>query len=121
MGKKCGEHQVLPSQFFYLTVPKISLGLEYFSVSHVLVTEKTYTSEGYVTIFCRDLFCHTLPKNFEGDSSVLCLGEIPVTKKIVDKRGGYQDFQLKIFCITVPKILVEESFVVSLNSGVKKF
>ena len=52
---------------------------------------------------------------------MLCFREVLAAEKIVDKRGGYQDYQPENFCITVPKILVWKSFVVSQNSGVKKY
>ena len=52
---------------------------------------------------------------------MLCFRQVLVAKKFVDKRGGYQDYQPEKFCITAPKILVGESFVVSQNSGVKKY
>ena len=43
-----------------------------------------------------------------------------VSRNFKDKRG-YKDFLPNFFCLTVPKKFVEESFTVSLNSGVEKF
>ena len=45
---------------------------------------------------------------------MLCFRTFPVTKKIMDKRGGrvwrYQDFPLKIFRLRVPELFVGEIF-----------
>ena len=54
MDKK-GEYQDFPSKLFCLTVPK-NFVAEPFSVSLISGTEKSYASEGYVTIFRRKFF-----------------------------------------------------------------
>ena len=44
---------------------------------------------------------------------MLCFRTFPVTKKIMDKRGGvwrYQDFPSKVFRLRVPELLVGEIF-----------
>ena len=52
--------------------------------------------------------------------SLLFFRKIPVAKKILDKRGEYQDFPSENFCLTVPKILVGELLNVALISGTEK-
>ena len=37
-------------------------------------------------------FLVSVPKNFEGDPSMLCFRKFPVAKKFMDKKGAYQDF-----------------------------
>ena len=54
MDKK-GEYQEVPSKNFCLTLPKSFVG-EPSSMSLVLVIEKIYDFEGYVTIFSRNFF-----------------------------------------------------------------
>ena len=49
------EYHDFQSKFFCLTLPKTFIG-EPFSVSLFLGIEKFFASEGYVTIFCRELF-----------------------------------------------------------------
>ena len=55
MDKKGGGSMTIFSQNFFGSLPKIFVG-EPFSVSLISGIEKFYASEGYVTIFCRNLF-----------------------------------------------------------------
>ena len=41
---------------------------------------------------------------------MLCFRKVPLPKKILDKRGGYQDFPSQIFCLTKPKIFAREPY-----------
>ena len=52
------EYQDFPSQVFCVTLPKNFVG-EPFIVSLFSVIEKSYASEGYVTIFCRFFLSHS--------------------------------------------------------------
>ena len=62
-------YQDFPPKIFCLTVPKISVGGESFSVSLISGVEKFYAAEGYVTIFdfLSKFFCLTVPKNLVGE------------------------------------------------------
>ena len=53
--KKAGEYQSFPSDFFCLTVLTKAVG-EPCNLSLNSGIEKSYASEGYVTIFCRIFF-----------------------------------------------------------------
>ena len=55
MDKRAGEHQDFPSEFFYLTVPKISAGVESTSVSQVSYIEKTYLQR-VTSLFSVEIF-----------------------------------------------------------------
>ena len=57
------------SKIICLTVQKISVGGESFSVSLISGVEKFYAAEGYVTIFdfLSKFFCLTVPKNLVGE------------------------------------------------------
>ena len=61
---------------------------ESFSVSLISGIEKFYASEGYVTIFCRFVFCLTVPKNLVGEPSCAVFQKISGSEKFMDKRGG---------------------------------
>ena len=43
---------------------------------------------------------------------MLCFRKVPVARKSMDKRVGYQDFPLKFFCTTMLKTLARETFCV---------
>ena len=43
---------------------------------------------------------------------MLCFSKLPVAKKSMHRRGGYQDFPSKVFCTTMPKTLAREPFCV---------
>ena len=51
------------------------------------------------------------------NSSVLCFRKIPVAKKLMDKRGEYEDFPSEIFSVTVAKIFIGESFTIAVFLG----
>ena len=56
---------------------------------------------------------------------MLCFRKFPMTKKIMDKRGGYGGIKIsrrKLFCLRVPECFVGESYcAVSQNvSGSEK-
>ena len=53
-----GEYQDFASKIFRLTVPKKLVG-DPFRVSLISGIENFYTSEGYVTIFCRNFLSHS--------------------------------------------------------------
>ena len=63
------------------------------------------------------IFCLTVQKKIRR-ATILCSTEIPVSKKFMEERGGYQDFLSKSFCLTVPKRFVGDSISVSLFSGI---
>ena len=72
------------------------------------------------SIFCRNFFCLTVPKNFVGES--FSVSPISGIEKFWIRVGRkYRDFPSKIFCLTVPKNFVEEPFSVSLISGIENF
>ena len=43
---------------------------------------------------------------------MLCFRKVPVARKSMDNRGGYQDIPSKFFCTTMPKSLARETFCV---------
>ena len=61
MDKREKEVSRFPSKKFCLTVPR-KFVREPFSVSLISGIEKFYASEGYVTIFCRNLLSHSAEK-----------------------------------------------------------
>ena len=72
MDKRGGggvEYQDFPSQVFCVTLPKNLVG-EPFIVSLFSVIEKSYASEGYVTIFCQFFLSHSTETFRRG--TVLC-------------------------------------------------
>ena len=69
--------------------------------------------------FLSTLFCHTVPKNYLGESFSVALNSSS-EKVWIGGRGEYQYFPLKNICITLPKISIGESFTVALISGSKK-
>ena len=74
MDKRAGgEFQDFPSKIFCLTVPKISVGGESFSVSLISGIGNIYASEGYATIFdfLSRFFCLTVPKNLVGGNPLV--------------------------------------------------
>ena len=61
------------------------------------------------SIFCRNFFCLTVPKNFVGEPFSVSL--ISGIEKFWIREGReYRDFPSKIFCLTVPKNFVGEPF-----------
>ena len=91
-------------------MPKSLVG-EPFSVSLISGIEKFYASEGYVTIFRRNIFCLKKPKRFVEEPSMLCFRKFLVAKKFIDKREGeVSTFPSKIFCFTAPEHFVEKPF-----------
>ena len=68
-----GEYQNFPSKIFCLTVPKNFVG-EPFSVSLNSGIEKFYSSDGYVTIFCRFFLPHSAEKLRRG-TFLRCVSE----------------------------------------------
>ena len=84
------EYQVFPSKKFCFTVPKISVGGGFFSVSLISGIEKICVAGGYVTIFdlLSKFFCLTVPKKFVAEPFCAVFQQ-----KFIDKRGGeYQVF-----------------------------
>ena len=75
---------------------------------------------GSIKIFRRKFFVSQCRKNSQVNLSLLFFRKIPVAKKILDKRGEYQDFPSENFCLTVPKIFVWELLNVELISGTEK-
>ena len=55
------ECQNLPSKVSCITVPEIFVR-KIFRVSLLSALEKTYASEGYITIFCRNFLYHSAEK-----------------------------------------------------------
>ena len=69
-----GECQDFPSKISCLTVPKKFAG-QPFRVSLISGIEKIYASEGYVTIFCRNLLSHSDEKVRRG-TLLCCVSDI---------------------------------------------
>ena len=65
--------------------------------------EKFYASEGYVTIFCRNLFVSQFRTYSQVNPSVLCFRKFPVAKKFMHKRGGVSRFSVEIFLSHSPE------------------
>ena len=103
------KYQNFPSKFFFLTVPKISVG-ESFTVASISGIGKFYASEGYVTIFdfLSKFFCLTVPKNFRGRGESFTVSLFSGIGKIYASEGYVTifDFLSKFFYLTVPKNLV---------------
>ncbi len=89
MDKRGGEYHDIPWKSFCFTVPK-NFVREPFSVSLIPVIEKFYTSEGYVTIFdfLSKIYCLTVPKKSQVNSSLLCFRKFPVAKNLWIRGGG---------------------------------
>ena len=81
MDKREREVSRFPSKIFCLTVPKNFVG-EPFRVSLISGIEKSYASQGYITIFCR---------NFLSQSAKKFVGELfcAVFQKISDSQKAY--------------------------------
>ena len=97
-------------KFLPYKAEKIRMGT--LSVSLLSRIVKFYASKGchdFLSIF----FVSQFRKKPLRNPSVLCFRTFPVTKKIMDKRGGvwrYQDFPSKVFRLRVPELLVGEIF-----------
>ena len=74
------EYHQFPSDFFYLTVPKSSVG-EPFIVSLILSIEKFYATEGCHN-FMSKLFCLTVPKNFKEEPFCAVFQNISSSEKL---------------------------------------
>ena len=70
--------------------------------------------------FFVEFFCLAVPKNFAGDTFVLCSGYFPVANKIMDEKWGVSKISVDTFCLKVPKISVRKLFNVSLYSSIEK-
>ena len=74
---------------------------------------------GRSRISVKNILSHSNENHRRG--TLLCFRSFPVSKKRMDKRGGWcQDFLSEIFCGTVPKKFVGESFSVSRISVIEK-
>ncbi len=67
--------------------------------------------------FLSTFFVSQCQKNSQVNLSLLFFRKIPVAKKILDKRGEYQDFPSENFCLTVPKNFVRQLSSVAVISG----
>ena len=78
------QYQDFPSKIFCLTGPKI-LVREHFSVSLISGMERSFASEGYVTIFdfLSKYFCLTVPKNFIGEPFCAVFHKIVGSEKVI--------------------------------------
>ena len=119
-----GECQDIPSAVFCLTVPKIFVG-ESFTVALFSGTGKVWIRSGggggvEYQYFLSTFFVSQCRRNSQVNLSLLFFRKIPVAKKILDKRGEYQDFPSENFCLTVPKIFVGELLNVALILGTEK-
>ena len=96
VDKKGGEYQDFASKIFCLTVPRNFVG-QAFRVSPISVLEKFYASEGYVTIFCRNLLSHSAEKFRSGN--LLCFVSESFLYRISlwIRRGSIKIFCRKIF------------------------
>ena len=65
-----------------------------------------------VKIFRRKFFVSQCGKVWQGNPFVLSSRKLPVSKKFMHRRGGYQDFPSKAFCTTKPKTFAREPFCV---------
>ena len=88
-------YQDLPSKNFCLTVPKISVGGESFSVSLISGTEKVWITGGEYQDFPSKIFCLTVPKNFVGEPFSVSL--ISGIEKVWIKGGSIKIFRRKFF------------------------
>ena len=81
----------------------------------VSVSEKLYALErGGIKLSRRNFLVSLCRKLSQGNPSVLYVGKIPVTKKIMDERGvwGYQDFPSEAFLSHCAKFFAVEPFCV---------
>ena len=85
---------IFQGKLFCLAVPEKIVG-EPFSVPLVSGVEKTYASEGYVTIFRGKFLVSQYRNNSQRNHSALCFRKMPVAKKFMDKGGGERS--IKIF------------------------
>ena len=114
-----GEFQDFLSKIFCLTVPKISVGGESFSVSLILGTEKVWIrGAGEYHDFLSKFLSHCTDI-FHWRTLWCCFRKILLSKIFMHRRGGHHGF-FGSFCLTVPKNFVGEPFSVSLISGTEK-
>ena len=82
--------------------------------------EKSYASEGYITIFRGKIFVSQNRKTLQGNLSVLRFGKFPVSHKFMDeKRGSIKFFRPLFLSHSVGKYR-RGTFIVSLISGIEK-
>ena len=120
MDKRGGEYQDFQSEIFCLTVPKNSVG-ESFGVEIFLGVEKVWIrEEGEYQGFQSKIFCLTVPKIFVGEPFSVSL--IAGTEEVcIGGGGGASKFSVEFFLShSAENLNTEESFSVSLISGIKK-
>ena len=111
------EYQDVPSKFFCLTLPKISVG-EISIVALISGTGKVWIRRGRLSRFSVEIFLSHSAKNF-CRGIIYCCTDFRYRKSL-ERRGEYQDAPSKISCLTMPKVSVGESSIVSLISGTEK-
>ena len=96
-GKVGGSITIFRQKFFYLTVPKNSVG-EPFSVSLFPGIEKFYASEGCHS-FMSKFFCLTVPKKLKVEPFCAVFQKISHSEKVYGKVGGrsIKNFRRKFF------------------------
>ena len=105
----------------FVTVPKISVRRESFSVSILSSFEKFFASEAYVTIFDfrSNFFCLTVPKKFVGEHFCAVFPELWVSKSL-DKRGRESRFSVRIFLSHSAKKFRRGTFLCFTTFGYRK-
>ena len=95
---------------FRLTVQKKFVGEHFFAVF-----QKIFGSEFFMDK--RGLVSGSSVDNFLSKSAekirrgtLLCFTDFPVSKKFMEKSGGYQDLPSKIFCLRDPRKFTGEPF-----------
>ena len=106
---------------FCPTVPK-NFVVEPFRVLKISGIEKTYTSEGYVTIFRRKFFVSQYRNISYRNRSVMCFKKLLVAKKFMDKREGeVSRFSVEIFSSHSAEKICWGTFYGVINSGYGMF
>ena len=98
MDKRGGGEGVsrFASKIFCLTVPKNAVG-EPFGLSLLSGVEKSYASEGYVTIFRRIFFCLTVPKHFVEEPFCSVFQKISGSEKVWIRGRGSIKISFEFF------------------------
>ena len=108
------EHHNFPSKICYLTVSKNIVGETFCASEKKLYRNILWISGGKKNIHN---FSQKISVSYYWKirwKTLLCFRNLPVSKKVCDKRGGgFHDFPKKLFCLTVPEHFVEEPLCVS--------
>ena len=92
---------------------------ELLGASPISRTEKYYSYDDHVRVFCRKVLSRCT-ENFVGNPSVLTFRKFMVAKtSLISSGRQYQYFRSKTFRLTLPETSIVEPFSVLLISGIE--